>query len=137
MHLRIRRYFNQEMIAVRLADEGHQFIGVVKLARCGSRHRRGRQVSAQGHNALDASIAVTLQMRGDVGARGADAGKVRRNFNAAILHYRQQRLIGSILIGTARAMRHREKLWPPQRELTNDGRELCSGLGRPRRRKLK
>jgi hypothetical protein len=84
MHLRISGHFNLESVAVLLADEADQLVGVVKLARRGGAHRRRRQIAAQGHNALHARLAVALQLRRHMRARRANTGEMRRGLNAGL-----------------------------------------------------
>src|SRR5439155_15741477 len=75
MELRIAGDFDVEVIAGSLADESYQLARVAELTRAGG---AGRQVPAQGDDVADAFRLVQLEGRGDVGARCADAGDMRR-----------------------------------------------------------
>ena len=108
MHLRVRGHFDLESVAVLLADKADQLVGVVELARRRCAHRRRRQIAAQRHDALHSRLAIALELRRHMRARRANAGQVRRDFDAGVLHHRQQRLVGAFLIRAARAVRDRK-----------------------------
>ena len=136
MHLRVSGDFDLEGVAMLLADEADQLVGVVEFAGRSGAHRRGRQIAAQRHDALDARFAVARKLRRNVGARRANAGEVRRGLHAAVLHHRQQGFVRAFLVRPARAVGHGEVVGPQRRQLADHGRQLGHALRRARRKQL-
>lgn len=60
MHLRIRGHFDVEIAAEFVANKRHQITGVVELA---AQAIAAGQVTAQGHQALDAHVLELLELR--------------------------------------------------------------------------
>src|SRR5205807_7813052 len=132
MELRIAGDFDVEVIAGSFADESHQLAREAKLSRArGAR----RQVPAQGDDVIDAFRLVQLERRGDVGARRADAGDMRRRAVAGGLDFKDG-LQRALPRGAARAVGARKEARFQLRELPPGRAQLFHSPRRLRRKKL-
>ncbi len=112
-------------------NEGYQVIGVQQLA-AGHAHA-GRQVTAQGDDALDAGALVLLQQAAQVGFAVADAGQVRCGGNLYFvleLQHGVDRAVAGRATGTVGAG---EEVGVVAGQLTGSGEQFflpSIGLGR-------
>ncbi len=136
MHLRVGGHLDLEGVSVGLADKAHQFIGVVEVARSRGAHGGGRQVAAQGHDALDARLPVATEQFGDVGARGPYTGEMRRGLHTGVVRHRHQRIVSAFLRGATGAICDGEVVRPHRRELADNGRQLGHAFRRTRGEQL-
>ncbi|MCY1433218.1 hypothetical protein D9M71_492400 [compost metagenome] len=102
MHFRIGGDFDVEVVTGLVADEFHQLVGETQLA-AGHAHA-GRQVAAQGDDALDAGILVVGQQGAQFGLAVADAGQVRRGGYLHLAVQLQHGLQGAVAGGAAGAI---------------------------------
>ena len=128
MIFRIAADFDVKVVAVALADELDQFVGVGEFAG-GPVHALG-QVTAQGDDAIHPRRLVVVEELADALARALDAGQMGGRRDTGGLHAALDRLEGARARGAAGAEGHREEGRAQFGRRASSSRAALRALGR-------